>query len=578
MKLLEALEILRRPAPDDGPVLRASLACGFTPLHLETFLHAHLRQAFPARPVELTTGLFGDLPGNLERAGASGAEAVAAVVEWSDVDPRLGLRSLGGWRSTDVEDILSAASSALDRLEHVLTGLAGDATVACCLPTLPLPPLFSPSPGESGAHELRLRELVAAFGASLAGRPGVRVVSDQHLDASSPGAERRDVKGELTAGFPYKLGHASALAGALVTLIRDVPPKKGLITDLDDVLWSGLVGEVGGEGVGWTLDAGAQEHGLYQQLLASLASAGVLVGVASKNEAAFVQEAFRRDDIALAEDAVFPFEVNWGPKSESVTRILDVWNIGPDAVVFVDDSPTELAEVQAAFPDLECLLFPTGDHDGVLAFLGRLRELFGKRTVSDEDAIRLASIRSAASAPADEGSSGYSDDFLGSAGGEVTFTAAASAFPRAVELINKTNQFNLNGRRVTEPELHKVLQDPDAFLLTVSYRDRFGPLGKIATLLGRRAGDGLQVDSWVMSCRAFSRRIEHHFVAYLFERFGVEEIAFDYAPTPRNVVLREFMSSVADGEASDQRLRMTRSAFLANAPALVHHVNEDKDE
>jgi FkbH-like protein len=577
VKLLEALEVLKRSAPAGGPPLRASLACGFTPLHLETFLHAHLRQAFPSRPIEVSTGLFGDLAGNLERAEASGADAVAVVIEWPDVDPRLGLRSLGGWRPADVDDILAAASERLDGMRDLLLGLGTDATVVCSLPTLPLPPLFSPAPGESGAQELRLRQLVATFGASLAGRPGVRLVSAERLDARSPSDARLDVKAELTAGFPYRLAHASTLAEALVTLIRDVPPKKGLITDLDDVLWSGLVGEVGGHGVGWTLEAGAQEHGLYQQLLASLAGTGVLVGVASKNEVAFVEEAFRRDDIVLPAESVFPLEIGWGPKSESVRRILDAWNVGPDAVVFVDDSPTELAEVQAAFPEVECLLFPTGDHAGVLDFLWRLRELFGKRSVSEEDAIRLSSIRSSVSARAEAGSSGYSDDFLDSAAGKLTFTDADSALPRALELINKTNQFNLNGRRLTEPELRKALQEPDAFLLTASYRDRFGPLGKIATLLGRRAGDGLVVDSWVMSCRAFSRRIEHHFVAYLFERFGVDEIAFDYEPTARNVVLQEFMSSVADGDASG-RLRMSRSAFLDGAPALVHHVNEDEDE
>ena len=63
----------------------------------------------------------------------------------------------------------------------------------------------------------------------------------------------------------------------------DSPPKKGLITDLDDTLWAGILGEIGVEGISWDMANRAHVHGLYQQFLSSLASAGVLLAVASKN-------------------------------------------------------------------------------------------------------------------------------------------------------------------------------------------------------------------------------------------------------------------------------------------------------
>ena len=89
---------------------------------------------------------------------------------------------------------------------------------------------------------------------------------------------------------------------------------------------------------------------------------------------------------------------------------------------------------------------------------------------------------------------------------------------RAFELINKTNQFNLNGRRWKEPEWRRFLGEPGAFLVTASYEDKFGPLGEIAAMLGTAGAGKLSVDAWVMSCRAFSRRIEHQCLKYLFER------------------------------------------------------------
>src|SRR5207248_6984173 len=140
------------------------------------------------------------------------------------------------------------------------------------------------------------------------------------LDRLSPPAERRDVQAEILFGFPYRPAHAAAVAELLTELLKTPAPKKGLITDLDDTLWAGLLGEVGADGVSWDLDHRSQLHGLYQQTLGALADAGVLIGVASKNDAARVHEAFRRRDLLLRRERVFPFEIHWGAKSESVAR------------------------------------------------------------------------------------------------------------------------------------------------------------------------------------------------------------------------------------------------------------------
>ena len=48
-------------------------------------------------------------------------------------------------------------------------------------------------------------------------------------------------------------------------------------------------------------------------------------------------------------------------------RILEIWNIAADSVIFVDDSPMELAEVAAAHPGIECVLFPKEDSVACLA-------------------------------------------------------------------------------------------------------------------------------------------------------------------------------------------------------------------
>ena len=67
MKLLEALELLRQTISEPASTRKLFLACGFTPLHFQTFLAAHLRRSHPTSSIEIETGLYGDLAGNLER-------------------------------------------------------------------------------------------------------------------------------------------------------------------------------------------------------------------------------------------------------------------------------------------------------------------------------------------------------------------------------------------------------------------------------------------------------------------------------------------------------------------------------
>lgn len=573
MRLIEALKLAQHSGADESRRLRVFLACGFTPLHLQTFLTAHLRVALPGVRPEIRTGLFGDLIGNLERSNPSDVDVLAIALEWFDLDPRLGIRGLGGWRLADVTDILICAKMNAARLQRAIENAAKAMSVVISLPGLPLPPAFATRRIQCGNEELHLHLTVAQLAEAVSTIPGVRILSQQELSSVSAIQERYDVKSDLQSGFPYTIIHASELGRLLACLIENRPPAKGLITDLDGTLWSGIVGEDGIDQVSWSLDSHSQIHGVYQQFLSSIASTGALVGVASKNNPDIVAQVFERRDLLLKKDEVFPFEVHWSNKSESVQRILNQWNVGADAVVFVDDSPAEIAEVQAAFPELICRVFPKNNPAGVWSLLGELRERFGKSVVSEEDILRRKSIRDAEASRKNIAASEVSlDEFLRSAEARIYFECSRAADDlRAFELVNKTNQFNLNGRRYIESEWRNALADPSAFLLTAIYEDKYGALGKIAVLLGTRHPEGVRVHTWVMSCRAFSRYIEHQCLRYLFEELGTERIDFDYEPTQRNSPMQEFLQSIVGGRLSAP-VSMSKEVYYARPVPLFHRV------
>ena len=175
----------------------------------------------------------------------------------------------------------------------------------------------------------------------------------------------------------------------------------------------------------------------------------------------------------------------------------------------------------------------------------------------------------------DNDTEAFSDRLLETVNGEVTFDFAKDAKDiRALELINKTNQFNLNGKRFTERQWVEYLRGEETFLLTSTYRDKFGALGKIAVIAGRvEREQELFIDSWVLSCRAFGRRIEHHCLQVLFERFGARSIRFAYEATDRNKPMTRCLTELLDG-APVGGVALSATAFQTRCPKLLHYVAE----
>jgi FkbH-like protein len=566
MKLAQAISLARDCDSQPGEPFRVFLACGFTPQHINVFLQAHLFSRLKNRRVVVDNGRYGDLAGSL--AGLredTRYDALIVLLEWSDLDARLGYRTTHGWRPDCVRDYPDTAAARLVQLRNLIEHLCARAALYLVLPTLPLPPAFLAATLRGDCLAFTLNERLMAFAATASAMPGVHVVNPHKVDALSPFDRRLDLASDVRAGFPYSLEHASLVCRLVSELIHPAARKKGIITDLDDTLWRGVLGEDGVDGVSWELSRLTHAHALYQEMLAALAEIGVLVAVATKNDPELVERALGRQDLVIPRDAIFPVEAGWGPKSAAVRRILGTWNIAADSVVFVDDSPLELAEVSAALPDIQCIRYPTRDDRAVCGLLQELRDLCGKSVVTEEDRLRLASIRASSHRP-DALAGTTPEEFLKSLGAEISLVYDRPD-ERAFELVNKTNQFNLNGRRLDEAAWRALLAQPDRFLLSVSYRDKFGPLGKIAVVSGRRKDGELLLDIWVMSCRAFSRRIEFQTLASLFDRFGVDAVCLEAATTERNRPFREFAGAMTGADVAGP-IRITKADFRAACPEL----------
>lgn len=564
MKVSQALRVLNE-ARGRASSKTYYLACGFTPLHLQTFLAALLQETDADRRVIVEApGSYGDLIGNLARIPL--ASQATVFMEWSDLDVRLGFRGLAEWSSATTEDILQSVDGTLRRLYDAVQCRAGVGLTVINLPVLPIVPIEHLPQIQAGNLGLFLRAKVLDFAAQIALLKSVRVANPewQVLPAMR---ERLDLQSELKNGFPYALDTAAAIAREAVVLLQLPPARKGLITDLDNTCWRGILGDDGLDGIAWTQEAHAQEHGLYQQVLKSLGQAGVLVAIASKNERTAVDEALALPDMILKPADVFPIEAHWGRKSDSVANILRTWNIGADDVVFVDDNPMELEEVRTAFPGMECLPFPTGNVKAVYELLLGLRNRFGKAQINEEDRLRSQSLRRTALTQSEAGRADPA--FVASLKASIGLSLGARfEADRAFELVNKTNQFNINGLRYTIDQWVQMGAEPGRFLGVIEYTDKFGPLGRISVVSGRISDREARIDVWVLSCRAFSRQIEHASLQALFQRYELDAIHFDYSRTAKNSPVAEFFAEFGELPQEKAVLRLDRETFNARCLSL----------
>jgi FkbH-like protein len=153
---------------------------------------------------------------------------------------------------------------------------------------------------------------------------------------------------------------------------------------------------------------------------------------------------------------------------------------------------------------------------------------------------------------------------------------------RVVQLINKTNQFNLTTRRYSDAEVGAAMADPRVLTLQLRLADRFGDNGIIALLIGRFVGDSalVEIDSWLMSCRVLGRGVEAAALSLLVEaarKAGAEALIGRYSPTPKNGMVADhyarlgFAAAGQDGEDSLWRLD------LADFAPPSHHIETIED-
>ena len=368
------------------------------------------------------------------------------------------------------------------------------------------------------------------------------------------------------------------LVGRLIAALQG-RAAKCLVLDLDNTLWGGVIGDDGLEGIAIGQGSALGEAHLAVQAYAlALARRGVILAVCSKNDEADARAPFERHpEMLLRLDDVSCFVANWDDKATNLRRIAASLNIGTDSLVFLDDNPFERNLVRAALPEVsvpeiaddEPALMP-----GVLAAAG----YFEAVAITDEDRARTAHY-AANRERATLASTTDMAAYLRSLEMRLVWRRFDRiGLGRIVQLINKTNQFNLTTRRMTEAQVLAVMADANAFGLQLRLLDRFGNNGIIAVVIGRldAAADCL-IETWLMSCRVLGRGVEAATLGLVAEQaqgLGAASLLGEYRPTAKNAMVsghyeRLGFTRVAEFEDGGHRARLALAGFTAQDSAIT---------
>ncbi|KAA2257090.1 HAD-IIIC family phosphatase [Solihabitans fulvus] len=321
--------------------------------------------------------------------------------------------------------------------------------------------------------------------------------------------------------------------------------RKVLALDLDNTLWGGVLGEVGAEGV--------ELGGLYpgkcykelQRTALRLRDQGVILVLASKNDAEHVDAALRdHPEMLLRPDVFSATAVNWSPKAGNLRQMAGELDLSVGSFVFLDDSQFERGHVADELPEVTVL-----PADGDPAYLTRTLVRGGwfdtlDLTETDKKRPGLYKVRAERSQFA--GGFGSSEDYLAAL--DITLSVArATPFevPRIAQLAARTNQFNLTGVRFSQNETAQLAEDPAHLVFSWSVKDRFGDEGVVGAAWVAADGDTWRALNFVMSCRVLGRGIELGVLGWLARQAkaaGASALEGRFVPSARNSVAAQLWS------------------------------------
>ena len=337
----------------------------------------------------------------------------------------------------------------------------------------------------------------------------------------------------------------------LIGLMRQ-PRAKCVVMDLDNTCWGGIAGDDGPANVKVGSDGIGLAFSEFQRALLNLRDQGILLAVASKNDLATVDAVFENHPgMVLSKNDISAWRVGWGDKATAMTQIAEELGIGLDSLVFVDDNPAERDLVRNLAPEVTVLEMPRDPSAYVQALITEPSLQTLDLTAEDLDRAELYNQRKERI----EHESSFEDieGYLSSLEMEATIGELDSySLDRVTQLILKTNQFNLTGRKWLSTELISGTTDGSLRAFWLRLRDKFGDEGLIGVAIIEVDDEAWNIGNFIMSCRVIGRGLEAAFIGNIAREAalcGITKVTGSHVRTDRNQLTDDLLQRLGFDEA-----------------------------
>jgi FkbH-like protein len=375
--------------------------------------------------------------------------------------------------------------------------------------------------------------------------------------------------------IPYTSEFSAAAAAAIARRVyaRLSSPRKVIVLDCDQTLWRGVCGEDGWEGIEITVP-----HLELQEFMLRQREHGMLLCLCSKNSENDVLDVFRnRSEMRLHLEDFTACRINWEAKSVNLKSLAHELQLPLNSFIFIDDDPVACAEVREQCPEVLSLELPLESSE-IPSFLARVWAFDKSAIATAEDHSRSLMYRQNQLREQSRSRALTLEEFL--AGLDLKITIAApgeSQLQRVAQLTQRTNQFNTSGIRRSEFQIEQLVA-ADTYQCRVAHlSDRFGDYGLISVLIYRFAAAALEVETFLLSCRALGRRVEHEMLAhmcYLAEAHGLMQVRIPFLPTERNTPALSFLRETF---GPGQRQNGSALVFSASVKSLKESLGAKHD-
>lgn len=399
-----------------------------------------------------------------------------------------------------------------------------------------------PSVPSRNTAAFELNRILREFVAERSDRCGI--LDFERIAARLGEAGTRDKRFGLMMKAPFKQDFVQAGAREIMRYLRCrfLPPKKVLVLDCDNTIWGGIIGEVGLEKI--ELDPyeypGIAYYRLQSEIL-SIAEKGFLICLCSKNNESAVWEVLdKHPHCLIRRKHVAGFRINWSDKATNLKELALELNLGLDSMVFVDDNPAECELIRSQFPEVAVIQTPSRLYElpGIL----NSTCFFDRLTVSKEDKERAHYYQAEKDRRELQKRHVDAEGFLRDLKMKAVIRPVEkSDVPRASQLCQRTNQFNVTTKRYSESDMAGFLENPDIRMFLLEAEDRFGSMGQSGLIIFRKTNNHVAVDSFLMSCRIIGRHLDHALFSESLKKLrGVwhfQELHATFVPTAKNSIV-----------------------------------------